>query len=181
MKMKYYFVALFLLVAPTLILAAQGAPGDSANLKDLIAKAKASSRTVTLALEATEPDVVRGKEKAFEKKFGFPVKLESQPGHHRDMPVKVIESAKSGRGVIDSWDGGTPLILGMFRAGNTRRPPWDAIYEGWPLAKKLRSVVPQIGGGPDGTPHDGQGPSQARRNKQLRREPAADDPRPPAE
>jgi hypothetical protein len=135
---------------PQSVAAAQAAPGDPTNLKDLIAKAKASSRKVTLALEATEPDVVRGKEQAFEKKFGFPVKLETQPGHHRDMPVKVIESAKSGRGVIDSWDGGTPLILGMFRAGNTRRPPWEAIYEGWPLAKKLRSVVPQIGGGPDG-------------------------------
>ncbi|MSP39784.1 MAG: hypothetical protein EXR70_14960 [Deltaproteobacteria bacterium] len=123
---------------PQFVFGAQVAPGDPANLKELIAKAKASSHVVTLALEATEPDVVRAKEQAFEKKFGFPLKLESQPGHHRDMPVKVVESAKSGRGVIDMWD------------GNTRRPPWEAIYEGWPLAKKLRSVVPQIGGGPDG-------------------------------
>ena len=135
---------------PQTVLAAQAAPGEPMNLKELIAKAKASSRTVTLALEATEPEVVRGKEQAFEKKFGFPIKLESQPGHHRDMPVKVVEAAKSGRGVIDMWEGGTPLLLGMFRSGNTRRPPWEAIYEGWPLAKKLRSVVPQIGGGPDG-------------------------------
>jgi len=149
MMVKHVFVLILLLffVLPMAALAAQAEPN---NLKDLIVKAKASSRTVTLALEATEPDVVRGKEQAFEKKFGFPVKIESQPGHHRDMPVKVIESAKSGRGVIDMWEGGTPLILGMFRAGNTRRPPWEAIYEGWPLAKKLRSVVPQIGGGPDG-------------------------------
>jgi hypothetical protein len=135
---------------PQMVLAAQAASGEPMILKELIAKAKASSRTVTLALEATEPDVVRGKEQAFEKKFGFPIKLESQPGHHRDMPVKVVEAAKSGRGVIDMWEGGTPLLLGMFRSGNTRRPPWEAIYEGWPLAKKLRSVVPQIGGGPDG-------------------------------
>ena len=135
---------------PQTVLAAQAAPGEPMNLKELIAKAKASSRTVTLALEATEPEVVRGKEQAFEKKFGFPIKLESQPGHHRDMPVKVVEAAKSGRGVIDMWEGGTPLLLGMFRSGNTRRPPWEPIYEGWPLAKKLRSVVPQIGGGPDG-------------------------------
>lgn len=142
-------VALLLAMTAGAALAGQAA-GEPATLKDLVAKARASSRTVTLALEATEPEVVRAKEQAFEKKFGFPVKIESQPGHHRDMPVKVIESAKSGRGVIDSWDGGTPLILGMFRAGNTRRPPWEAIYEGWPLAKKLRSVVPQIGGGPDG-------------------------------
>lgn len=146
------FTALFAFLASmsvSIVLAGQPS-GDPATLKDLLAKARASSRTVTLALEATEPDVVRAKEQAFEKRFGFAVKIESQPGHHRDMPVKVIESAKSGRGVIDSWDGGTPLILGMFRAGNTRRPPWEAIYEGWPLAKKLRAVVPQIGGGPDG-------------------------------
>ncbi|MEO6165867.1 MAG: hypothetical protein ABIP88_17185 [Candidatus Binatia bacterium] len=140
MRIRRYLTGVFVMfisVMPfNVALAAQAAPGDPTNLKDLIAKAKASNRTVTLALEATEADVVRGKEKAFEKKFGFPVKLESQPGHHRDMPVKVIESAKSGRGVMDSWDGGTPLILGMFRAGNTRRPPWEAIYEGWPLAKK---------------------------------------------
>ena len=135
---------------PQTAFAAQAAPSEPANLKDLVTRAKASNRTITLALEATDPEVVRGKEQAFEKKFGFPVKLESQPGHHRDMPVKVVESAKSARGVIDLWEGGTPLILGMFRAGNTRRPPWEAIYEGWPLAKKLRGAVPEIGGGPDG-------------------------------
>lgn len=149
MMVKHVFVLILLLffVLPMAAIAAQAEPN---NLKDLIARARASSHVVTLPLEATDAETIRGKEQAFEKKFGFPVKIESQPGHHRDMPVKVIESAKSGRGVIDSWDGGTPLILGMFRAGNTRRPPWEAIYEGWPLAKKLRTVVPQIGGGPEG-------------------------------
>src|SRR5215510_7532479 len=119
-------------------------------LKELVAKAKESNHTITVALEATDAEVVKAKEKAFEKRFGFPVRIESQPGHHRDMPVKVVESAKSGRAVIDMWNGGTPLILGMFRAGNTRRPPWEAIYEAWPLARKLRAGVPNIGGGPDG-------------------------------
>src|SRR5258706_10939615 len=99
---------------PKIALAAQGAQGDPANLKELIAKAKASSHVVTLPLEATDAETIRAKEKAFEAKFGFPVKMESQPGHHRDMPVKVVESAKSGRAVIDMWDGGTPLILNMF-------------------------------------------------------------------
>lgn len=120
-------------------------------LKELIAKVKESSHTITVALEATDAEVVKAKEKTFEKRFGFPVRIESQPGHHRDMPLKVVESAKSGRAVIDMWNGGTPLILGMFRAGNTRRPPWEAIYEGWPLARKLRAGVPNIGGGPDGS------------------------------
>jgi ABC-type Fe3+ transport system substrate-binding protein len=120
-------------------------------LKELIAKAKESNHTVTVALEGTDAEIVRSKEATFQKKFGFPVKIESQPGHHRDMPLKVVESAKSGRAVIDMWNGGTPLILGMFRAGNTRQPPWEAIYEGWPLARKLRAGVPNIGGGPDGS------------------------------
>jgi hypothetical protein len=120
-------------------------------LKELVAKAKESNHRVTVALEATDAEIVRAKEENFQKKFGFPVKIESQPGHHRDMPVKVVESAKSGRAIIDMWNGGTPLILGMFRAGNTRRPPWEAIYEGWPLARKLRTGVPNIGGGPDGS------------------------------
>lgn len=119
-------------------------------LKDLVAKAKASSRIVTLSLEATDAEIIRAKEKEFEKRFGFPVRMESQPGHHRDMPVKVIESARAGRGVLDMWSGGTPLILGMFRAGHTRPPPWDAVYEGWPLARKLRALVPDIGGGHGG-------------------------------
>ena len=37
----------------TVVLAAQAAPGDPTNLKDLIAKAKASSRTVTPAAAAS--------------------------------------------------------------------------------------------------------------------------------
>ncbi|MGH7931172.1 MAG: hypothetical protein ACREQV_25655, partial [Candidatus Binatia bacterium] len=132
----------------TAALGGQAGSSEPKTLKELIEKAKASSHVVTLALEATDPEIIKAKEAAFEKRFGFPVRMETQPGHHRDTPVKVIQSAKSGRAVVDMWDGGTPLILGMFRAGNTRRPPWNAVYEGWPLAKKLRAEVPEIGGGP---------------------------------
>jgi hypothetical protein len=142
-------VPLFLL---TTLSASSAAEAPAARtLKELVAKAKESNHTVTVALEATDAEVVKAKEKAFENRFGFPVRIESQPGHHRDMPLKVVESAKSGRAVIDMWNGGTPLILGMFRGGNTRRPPWEAIYEGWSLARKLRAGVPNIGGGPDGS------------------------------
>ncbi len=122
----------------------------SQTLEDLISKAKASNHKITLTQEGVAPEIIRAKEKAFEKRFGFPVRLENQPGHHRDVPVKIIESAKTGRGIVDMWDGGTPLILGMFKAGNTRRPPWEAVYQGWPLAKKLREAVPPISGGPGG-------------------------------
>ena len=122
------------------------------SLEQLIAKAKAATNhTITMALEDNTPEVIRAKEKGFEDRFGFPVRLESERGHHRDVPVKIIQLAKTGRGVVDLWEGGTPLILRTFRAGNTRQPPWNAIYEGWPLAKKARADVPKIGGAPDGS------------------------------
>ncbi|HZD42032.1 MAG TPA: hypothetical protein VE131_15020 [Terriglobales bacterium] len=120
-------------------------------LEELVSKAKASDHKVTVTQEGVAPEIIKAKEKAFEKRFGFPVRLENQPGHHRDVPVKIVESAKAGRAVVDMWDGGTPLILGMFKAGNTRRPPWEAVFQGWPLAKKLREAVPRITGGPGGT------------------------------
>ena len=119
-------------------------------LEELVSKAKASDHKITLTQEGVAPEIIRAKEEAFAKRFGFPVRLENQPGHHRDVPVKVVESAKSGRAVVDMWDGGTPLILGMFKAGNTRKPPWEAVFQGWPLAKKLRAAVPPISGGADG-------------------------------
>jgi ABC-type Fe3+ transport system substrate-binding protein len=119
-------------------------------LQELIERAKASNRVVTMIEENTGPEIIRGREEAFKARFGFDVRLEHPPGHHRDVPVKVIQAAKSGRGVVDMWSGGTPLVLGMFRGGLTRQPPWQAIYEGWPLAKKLREAVPRIGGGPHG-------------------------------
>jgi hypothetical protein len=121
-------------------------------LQDLVAAAKAASNhTVTMSLEDMTPEVIRAKEKGFQERFRFPVRLESEHGHHRDIPVKIIESAKTGRGVVDMWEGGTPLILRTFRAGNTRQPPWSAVYEGWPLAKKARADVPKISGAPDGS------------------------------
>ena len=144
-------LAFVLFTSASSVNAAQGAAPKPMTLKELVAKAKASSRTVTKTLEATAPEIIKAQEAAFLKRFGFPVRIESQPGHHRDVPMKVVESAKSGRGVVDMWDGGTPLVLGMFRAGNTRRPPWEAVYEGFPLAKKLRAAVPSIGGAPDGS------------------------------
>ena len=144
-------LAFVLFTSASSVNAAQGAAPKPMTFKELVAKAKASSRTVTKTLEATAPEIIKAQEAAFLKRFGFPVRIESQPGHHRDVPMKVVESAKSGRGVVDMWDGGTPLVLGMFRAGNTRRPPWEAVYEGFPLAQKLRATVPSIGGAPDGS------------------------------
>ncbi len=119
-------------------------------LDELIAKAKASNHVVTIIHENVSREVVTAKEKAFKKRFGFEVRLQYQPGHHRDIPVKIMEAAKHGRGVVDMWRGGTPLVMGMFRKGNTRLPPWKAIEQGWPMTKQLRDALHNIGGGPKG-------------------------------
>ena len=121
-----------------------GAAAGASPLEDLVAKAKASNHMVTMTLESVPPEIIRAKEKAFEERFGFGLRLETEPGHHRKAPVKIMQAAKAGRGVVDMWDGGLPLVLRMFKAGHTRQPPWDAIYEGWPLARKLRATVPAI-------------------------------------
>ena len=121
-----------------------GAAAGASPLEDLVGKAKASNHVVTMTLESVPPEIIRAKEKAFEERFGFSLRLETEPGHHRKAPVKIMQAAKTGRGVVDMWDGGLPLVLRMFKAGHTRQPPWDAIYEGWPLARKLRATVPAI-------------------------------------
>ena len=121
-----------------------GAAAGASPLEELVAKAKASNHVVTMTLESVPPEIIRAKEKAFEERFGFSLRLETEPGHHRKAPVKIMQAAKTGRGVVDMWDGGLPLVLRMFKAGHTRQPPWDAIYEGWPLARKLRATVPAI-------------------------------------
>ena len=131
--------AVFLLIGTL-----SGAAAGASPLEDLVAKAKASNHVVTMTLESVPPEIIRAKEKAFEERFGFSLRLETEPGHHRKAPVKIMQAAKTGRGVVDMWDGGLPLVLRMFKAGHTRQPPWDAIYEGWPLARKLRATVPAI-------------------------------------
>ena len=107
-ELRFVNVSVLWFLLATLSLSSAAEAPAPRTLKELIAKAKESNHTITVALEATDAEVVKAKEKAFEKRFGFPVRIESQPGHHRDMPLKVVESAKSSRAVIDMWNGGTP-------------------------------------------------------------------------
>src|SRR4051812_601491 len=93
------FLFLLMVTASGVSFAGQATSADPVNLKELVAKAKASSHVVTLPLEATDSETIKSKEKGFESKYGFPLTMESQPGHHRDMPMKVVESAKSDRAI----------------------------------------------------------------------------------
>jgi maltose-binding protein MalE len=105
-EIRFVNVSVLLFSLATLSASSAAEAPAPQTLKDLVAKARESNHTVTVALEATDAEIVKAKEETFQKKFGFPVKIESQPGHHRDMPLKVVESAKSGRAVIDMWNGG---------------------------------------------------------------------------
>ena len=75
-----------------------GAAAGASPLEDLVAKAKASNHVVTMTLESVPPEIIRAKEKAFEERFGFSLRLETEPGHHRKAPVKIMQAAKTGRG-----------------------------------------------------------------------------------
>jgi ABC-type Fe3+ transport system substrate-binding protein len=118
----------------------------------LVARAAAGNGTIRYGLEGVAPEVIKAKEAAFEARFGIPIRIESEPGHSsRDIPVKVIESAQAGRGVVDMVFGANTNFMNLFTGGHLAKPDWDAIYEGFPLAQQMRENVPAIPGGPNGT------------------------------
>ena len=92
-------------------------------------------------------------EQDFLERFDIPLRLESEPGHaSRDVPLKIIQAAASGNGVVDATSGSAANLFGMMREDALQVPDWEAVYDGYPLARELRQVgVPSIGGGPGGT------------------------------
>jgi hypothetical protein len=117
----------------------------------LIARARASNHVIRVGLDGENPAITRAREAAFERRFGFPVRFENEPGHiQRDLPVKVAKAAEAGRGVVDVVTSDLPNTHPLLTAGHLRVPPWEAITEIWPIAGTLRDRVPPWPG-PDGT------------------------------
>ena len=118
----------------------------------LIEQARKSNRVIRIGLEGEDPAIIKAKEEAFQKRFGFSVKMESEPGHaSREIPVKAEKAAEAGKGVVDFIYGASNLFTSLLKKGYLAKPPWEAIYEGYPLAKTLREAIPDIPGGPNGT------------------------------
>ncbi|MDA1216278.1 MAG: hypothetical protein O2812_05340 [Chloroflexi bacterium] len=118
----------------------------------LVARAAAGNGTIRYGLEGIAPEVIKRKEEAFEAQFGIPIRIETEPGHaSRDIPVKVIESAQAGRGVVDMVFGANTNFMPLFEQGFLAEPDWEAIYQGWPIAEQMRRDIPLITGGPNGT------------------------------
>jgi ABC-type Fe3+ transport system substrate-binding protein len=117
----------------------------------LISRAAAGNGTIRYGLEGVAPEIIKAKEAAFEARFGIPIKIESEPGHaSRDVPVKIIESAASGRGVVDMVFGANTNFMKLFTGGHLAKPDWDAIHEGFPLSIAMRENIAPISG-PNGT------------------------------
>jgi ABC-type Fe3+ transport system substrate-binding protein len=107
---------------------------------------------VRLPLSGDSPELIRAWEEGFQQRFGFPVILESEPGHpQRDIPVKVDRAAEAGQGVVDADIHGTAVLpYPLFKKGLLRQPPWEALYSEWPFLQTARSDAPEWGGGPPG-------------------------------
>ena len=72
---KIYRLAFFLIIlrlSGGSAAAGQAGTTEAKNLQELVARAKDSNHVVTLSLEATDAEIIRAKEQAFEKRFGFP-------------------------------------------------------------------------------------------------------------
>jgi ABC-type Fe3+ transport system substrate-binding protein len=116
----------------------------SPEFQALVEAARKSDHNVRYALES-QTDTIPLLEELFEKRFGFPVNLQNEPGHaSRDIPNKVIAGAKSGKAVVDMVNGASTNLAATFQAGLMRKPNWKAIESEWPLAATLRKNVLEL-------------------------------------
>jgi len=110
----------------------------------LVERARASNHVVRAPLGFHSDDAIRGLEAAWEERFGFELKLESEPGHPvRDMPTKITVAAENGTGVIDSmfW-GNAAVTFPVQEQGFMRKPNWETVLQEWPGLEALRKLSP---------------------------------------
>ena len=123
----------------------------SSVFEQLVERARGESHVIRMGLEGQDPEVIRTWESAFEAQFGFPVILESEPGHaSREVPLKVSQAAEAGRGIVDVLSGDINNNLPLLVKGHMRRPDFAVLEEGFPIIKQLRTHVPAFAA-PDGT------------------------------
>ncbi|MEK7215242.1 MAG: hypothetical protein AAB289_06580 [Chloroflexota bacterium] len=112
----------------------------------LFAEAKKSNGKVRYSAFGLQPEVIRGKEAAFEKQFGVKITIEQEPGHvSRDIPPKVLQGAKTGKGIVDMMEAGSAANhIPQLDEGAYRIPPWEALTEQWPAIKDMRQVTTEM-------------------------------------
>jgi ABC-type Fe3+ transport system substrate-binding protein len=92
-------------------------------------------------------------EQQFGQEFGISITLENEPGHaSREIPPKMLQAQKAGKGLVDWIDGGNPSnFTPLMQQDALQVPPWDALTEQWPEIADLRKLYPDVPGGPNGT------------------------------
>jgi ABC-type Fe3+ transport system substrate-binding protein len=119
----------------------------------LLDKAKQSDGHLRAGLSAYTPEFIRAMEKQFSDEFGITIMLENEPGHaSREIPPKMIQAQKVGKGLVDWIDGGNPSNFApLMQQDALQIPPWDALEEQWPEITDLRKLYPDVPGGPNGS------------------------------
>jgi ABC-type Fe3+ transport system substrate-binding protein len=119
----------------------------------LLDKAKVGDGRLRAGISAYTPEFIRAMEKQFGEEFGINVTLENEPGHgSREIPPKMVQAQKVGKGLVDWIDGGNPSNFAPLMVQDALQiPPWDALIEQWPEIADLKKLYPDVPGGPNGT------------------------------
>jgi ABC-type Fe3+ transport system substrate-binding protein len=119
----------------------------------LLDKAKQADGHLRAGISAYTPEFIRAMEKQFGQEFGINVTLENEPGHaSREIPPKMVQAQKVGKGLVDWIDGGNPSNFAPLMTQDALQvPPWEALQEQWPQIADLRKLYPDVPGGPNGT------------------------------
>lgn len=136
-------------VAPNVATAGKFGPKFQA----LLDKAKQSDGHLRAGLSAYTPEYIKAMEKQFGEEFGISITLENEPGHgSREIPPKMVQAQKAGKGLVDWIDGGNPSNFAPLMTQDALQvPPWDALQEQWPEIADLRKLYPDVPGGPNAT------------------------------
>ena len=119
----------------------------------LLDKAKQGDGHLRAGLSAYTPEFIKAMEQQFSQEFGINVTLENEPGHaSREIPPKMVQAQKVGKGLVDWIDGGNPSNFApLMQQDALQIPPWDALTEQWPEIADLRKLYPDVPGGPNGS------------------------------
>jgi ABC-type Fe3+ transport system substrate-binding protein len=119
----------------------------------LLDKAKLGDGRLRAGVSAYTPEFIRAMEKQFGEEFGINITLENEPGHaSREIPPKMVQAQKVGKGLVDWIDGGNPSNFAPLMVQDALQiPPWDALIEQWPEIADLKKLYPDVPGGPNGT------------------------------
>ena len=121
--------------------------------KALLDKARQGDGHLRAGMEAYTPEFIKAMEAQFSQQFGITITLENEPGHaSREIPPKMVQAQKVGKGLVDWIDGGNPSNFApLMQQDALQIPPWDALQEQWPEIADLRKLYPDVPGGPNGT------------------------------